>query len=139
MEQRYVEEATFEELKQKIEKICQENSLMCKFVNGDPIRLVIWPDMSMEGQLSMLDEPAGHTGHGSVLTILFADADVTYKITGGFVVSRQLLGKLLSTAQKLHYMYLWAFYRQTLLARRVAAADRSAAQNAVQPALESAT
>ena len=64
MEQRYVEEAAFEELQRKIEKICRENSLMCKFVNGDPIRLVIWPDMSMEGQLSMLDEPAGHTGHG---------------------------------------------------------------------------
>ena len=123
MEQRYVEESAFEGLQRKIEKICRENSLMCKFVNGDPIRLVIWPDMSMEGQLSMLDEPAGHTGHGSVLTILFADADVTYKITGGFVVSRQLLGKLLSTAQKLHYMYLWAFYRQTLHARRVAAQD----------------
>lgn len=123
MEQRYVEEATFEELKQKIEKICQENSLMCKFVDGDPIRLVIWPDMSMEGQLSMLDEPAGHTGHGSVLTILFDDADVTYKITGGFVIDRQLLSKLLTNARKMHYMYLWAFYRQTLHARRVAAQD----------------
>lgn len=103
MEQRYVEEAAFEELQRKIEKICRENSLMCKFVNGDPIRLVIWPDMSMEGQLSMLDEPAGHTGHGSVLTILFADADVTYKVSGGFVVSQQLLGRLLSNARKLHY------------------------------------
>lgn len=123
MEQRYVEEATFEELKQKIEKICQKNSLMCKFVAGDPIRLVIWPDMSMEGQLSMLDEPAGHTGHGSVLTILFADADVTYKISGDLVISRKLLSKLLTNAQKLHYMYLWAFYRQTLHARRVAAQD----------------
>lgn len=123
MEQRYVEEAAFEELQRKIEKICQENSLMCKFVNGDPIRLVIWPDMSMEGQLSMLDEPAGHTGHGSVLTILFADADVTYKISGDLVISRKLLSKLLTNAQKLHYMYLWAFYRQTLHARRVAAQD----------------
>lgn len=130
MEQRYVEEAAFEELQRKIEKICRENSLMCKFVNGDPIRLVIWPDMSMEGQLSMLDEPAGHTGHGSVLTILFADADVTYKISGGFVVSRQLLSKLLSNARKLHYMYLWAFYRQTVHARRLAAADHGAGQSA---------
>ena len=139
MEQRYVEEAAFEELQRKIEKICRENSLMCKFVNGDPIRQVIWPDMSMEGQLSMLDEPAGHTGHGSVLTILLADADVTYKVSGGFVVSQQLLGRLLSNARKLHYMYLWTFYRQTLHARRVAAADLHAAQDAAQPALNSAT
>ena len=34
MEPRYIEEATLDELKTKIEKICQENSLMCKFVNG---------------------------------------------------------------------------------------------------------
>ena len=139
MEQRYVEEAAFEELQRKIEKICRENSLMCKFVNGDPIRLVIWPDMSMEGQLSMLDEPSCHTGYGSVLTILFADADVTYKISGDLVISRKLLSKLLTNAQKLHYMYLWAFYRQTLHARRVAAADLHAAQDAAQPALDSAT
>lgn len=130
MEQRYVEEAAFEELQRKIEKICRENSLMCKFVNGDPIRLVIWPDMSMDGQLSMLDEPAGHTGYGSVLTILFADADVTYKVSGGFVVSQQLLGRLLNNARKLHYMYLWAFYRQTVHARRLAAADHDAGQPA---------
>lgn len=101
----------------------RKNSLMCKFVDGDPIRLVIWPDMSMEGQLSMLDNPAGYTGHGSVLTILFDDADVTYKITGGFVIDRQLLSKLLTNARKMHYMYLWAFYRQTLHARQVADQD----------------
>lgn len=70
MEQRYVEEAAFEELKQKIEKICQENSLLCKLTTSDPIKLVVWPDMSMEG-----------------------------------------------------HMYLWAFYRHTLHARRVAAQD----------------
>lgn len=123
MAPRYIEEATFEDSMHKIEKLCKENNLLCKLVTGDPVKLVIWPDMSMEGQLSMLDEPAGHTGHGSVLTILFADADVTYKISGDLVISRKLLSKLLTNAQKLHYMYLWAFYRQTLHARRVAAQD----------------
>ena len=123
MEPRYIEEATLDELKTKIEKICQENSLLCKLTTSDPIKLVVWPDMSMEGQMSMLDNPAGHNGHGSALTIIFADADVTYKISGDLVISRKLLSKLLTNAQKLHYMYLWAFYRQTLHARRVAAQD----------------
>lgn len=131
--ERYIEETAFEDTQRKIEQICRENSLACKLVTSDPIKLVIWPDASMEGQISMLDEPAGHNGHGSVLTILFADADVTYKISGGFVVSRQLLGKLLSNARKLHYLYLWMFYRKTVHARRLAAADQA---GGAQAALE---
>lgn len=131
--ERYIEETAFEDTQRKIEQLCRENGLACKLVTTDPIKLVIWPDASMEGQISMLDEPAGHNGHGSVLTILFADADVTYKISGGFVVSRQLLGKLLSNARKLHYLYLWMFYRKTVHARLLAAADQA---GGAQAALE---
>lgn len=123
--ERYIEEAAFEDAQRKIEQLCRENGLACKLVTSDPIKLVIWPDASMEGQISMLDEPAGRNGQGSVLTILFADADVTYKISGGFVVSRRLLGKLLSNARKLHYLYLWMFYRKTVHARRSAYADQA--------------
>lgn len=129
----YIEADTLADLEDKLASICTEASLKCELVTGDPIKLFIRPDMSMEGQISMLDEPAGHNGQGSVLTILFADADVTYKISGGFVVSRQLLGKLLSNARKLHYLYLWMFYRKTVHARRLAAADQT---GGAQAALE---
>lgn len=131
--ERYIEETAFEDTQRKIEQICRENSLACKLVTSDPIKLVIWPDMSIEGQISMLDEPSGGNGPDSLLTIIFADADVTYKITGDFVISRQLLSKLLSNARKLHYLYLWMFYRKTVHARRLAAADQS---GGAQAALE---
>lgn len=131
--ERYIEEAAFEDTQRKIEQLCRENSLVCKLVTSDPIKLVIWPDMSIEGQISMLDEPSGGNGPDSLLTIIFADADVTYKITGDFVISRQLLSKLLSNARKLHYLYLWMFYRKTVHARRLAAADQS---GGAQAALE---
>lgn len=117
--ERYIEETAFEDTQRKIEQICRENSLACKLVTSDPIKLVIWPDASMEGQISMLDEPSGGNGPDSLLTIIFADADVTYKITGDFVISRQLLGKILNLARKIHYMQLWVFYRRELAARRM--------------------
>lgn len=139
MAPRYIEEATFEDSMHKIEKLCKENNLLCKLVTGDPVKLVIWPDMSMDGQISMLDNPAGHNGHGSVLSIIFADAGETLKTSGEFVMDIQLLKKFLSNAEKMHRMYMWSFYRQTLNARRLAAADLHAAQDAAQPVLNSAT
>ena len=129
----YIEADTLAELEDKLASICTEASLKCELVTGDPIKLFIMPDMSMDGQISMLDEPSGGNGPDSLLTIIFADADVTYKITGDFVISRQLLSKLLSNARKLHYLYLWMFYRKTVHARRLAAADQS---GGAQAALE---
>lgn len=115
----YIEADTLADLEDKLASICTEASLKCELVTGDPIKLFIMPDMSMDGQISMLDEPSGGNGPDSLLTIIFADADVTYKITGDFVISRQLLGKILNLARKIHYMQLWVFYRRELAARRM--------------------
>lgn len=112
----------------KLEDACKEKHLSCQLVTRDPIRIVIQPDMTMEGQISMLDSPAGYNGKDGSLTIFFADAGVEYKFTGGFSISRQLLSKLLNAAQKIHYMYLWVFFRDEMERRKQAAKPASAGE-----------
>ena len=124
----YMEKDKLDTLCQKLENTCEENHLSYKLVTRDPIGIVIRPDMTMEGQITMLDNPTGYNGKDSSLTIFFADAGVEYKFTGGFSISKQLLNKLLNMAQKIHYMYLWVFFRQELERRKQAAKPASAGE-----------
>ena len=117
----YMEKDKLDTLCQKLENTCEENHLSYKLVTRDPIGIVIRPDMTMEGQITMLDNPTGYNGKDSSLTIFFADAGVEYKFTGGFSISKQLLNKLLNMAQKIHYMYLWVFFRDEMERRKQAA------------------
>ena len=124
----YMEKDKLDTLRQKLENTCEENHLSYKLVTRDPIGIVIRPDMTMEGQISMLDNPAGYNGKDSSLTIFFADAGVEYKFTGGFSISKQLLSKLLNAAQKIHYMYLWVFFRDEMERRKQAAKSAPAGE-----------
>lgn len=131
----YMEKDKPDTLCQKLENTCEENHLSYKLVTRDPIGIVIRPDMTMEGQITMLDNPTGYNGKDSSLTIFFADAGVEYKFTGGFSISKQLLNKLLNMAQKIHYMYLWVFFRDEM-ERRKQAAKPAPAGEAEFPAAE---
>lgn len=131
----YMEKDKLDTLCQKLENTCEENHLSYKLVTRDPIGIVIQPDMTMEGQITMLDNPTGYNGKDSSLTIFFADAGVEYKFTGGFSISKQLLSKLLNAAQKIHYMYLWVFFRDEM-ERRKQAAKPASAEEAGFPAAE---
>lgn len=124
----YMEKDKLDTLCQKLENTCEENHLSYKLVTRDPIGIVIRPDMTMEGQITMLDNPTGYNGKDSSLTIFFADAGVEYKFTGGFSISKQLLSKLLNAAQKIHYMYLWVFFRDEMERRKQAAKPASAGE-----------
>ena len=124
----YMEKDKLDTLCQKLENTCEENHLSYKLVTRGPIGIVISPDMTMEGQITMLDNPTGYNGKDSSLTIFFADAGVEYKFTGGFSISKQLLSKLLNAAQKIHYMYLWVFFRDEMERRKQAAKPASAGE-----------
>ena len=124
----YMEKDKLDTLCQKLENTCEENHLSYKLVTRDPIGIVISPDMTMEGQITMLDNPTGYNGKDSSLTIFFADAGVEYKFTGGFSISKQLLSKLLNAAQKIHYMYLWVFFRDEMERRKQVAKPASAGE-----------
>lgn len=131
----YMEKDELDKLCQKLENTCEENRLSYKLVTRDPIGIVISPDMTMEGQITMLDNPTGYNGKDSSLTIFFADAGVEYKFTGGFSISKQLLSKPLNAAQKIHYMYLWVFFRDEM-ERRKQAAKPAPAEETEFPAAE---
>ena len=124
----YMEKDKLDALCQKLENTCEENHLSYKLVTRDPIGIVIRPDMTMEGQITMLDNPTGYNGKDSSLTIIFADAGVEYKFAGGFSISKQLLNKPLNMAQKVHYMYLWVFFRDEMERRKQAAKSAPAGE-----------
>ncbi len=124
----YMEKDKLDTLCQKLENTCEENHLSYKLVTRDPIGIVIRPDMTMEGQITMLDNPTGYNGKDSSLTIFFADAGVEYKFTGEFSISKQLLSKLLNAARKIHYMYLWVFFRDEMERRKQAAKSAPAGE-----------
>ncbi len=104
-----LEKDELDSLCQKFENVCQENHLTYRLVTKDPISIVIQPDMTMDSQICMLDNAAGYNGKGSSLTFIFVDADVSFKTTGDFVISKQLHNKLLNMSKKIHYMYPWTF------------------------------
>ena len=61
----YMEKDKPDTLCQKLENTCEENHLSYKLVTRDPIGIVISPDMTMEGQITMLDNPTGYNGKDS--------------------------------------------------------------------------
>lgn len=124
----YMEKDKLDTLCQKLENTCEENHLSYKLVTRDPIGIVIRPDMTMEGRITMQDNPTGYNGKDSSLTIFFADAEVEYKFTGGFSISKQLLNKPLNMAQKIHYMYLRVFFRDEMERRKQAAKPATAGE-----------
>ena len=114
----YLERDELDRLYGKLEDACKEKHLSCQLVTRDPIRIVIQPDMTMEGQISMLDSPAGYNGKDGALEIVFVNTEPILKPHGTFVISKKFQDKLLNMARKIHYMYLWVFFRDEMERRR---------------------
>lgn len=124
----YLERDELDRLYGKLEDACKEKHLSCQLVTRDPIRIVIQPDMTMEGQISMLDSPAGYNGKDSALEIVFVNTEPILKPHGTSVISKKFQDKLLNMAQKIHYMYLWVFFRDEMERRKQAAKPASAGE-----------
>ena len=107
----------YTELKEKLYKTCNENSLTYTINNkGYPFLLIIKPMGGMDAQQTMLegmDDP-GETGYISPdasLVFAYRDGNLTYKISETFTISDKLFNKIKGLFQKLHYMWMQYFYR----------------------------
>ena len=86
----------YTELKEKLYKTCNENSLTCTINNkGYPFLLIIKPMGGMDAQQTMLegmDDP-GETGYISPdasLVFAYRDGNLNYKISETFTISDKL-------------------------------------------------
>ena len=73
----YIEHDQLDAQLKKLENVCAENGFTYKFLRDKyPVRIIITPDGTMDGQMSMLDNPVGYNTKGSALAFVFVDGDV---------------------------------------------------------------
>ena len=111
----YIEQDKLDALLAKLDNTCAENNLIFSFRNKSyPVRIVIAPDGSMDGQISMLDNPVGCNSKDASRAFVFVDGGIQEKTTGEFTLSDTLISKLKNMAKKIHYTWLQVFHRDTL-------------------------
>lgn len=105
----------------KLGELCKDNGFQYRFEKDRyPIRIVITPDGSMDGQMSMLDNPVGHNSLGAALEFVFADGDLYLNPKGGGLsLTKSLQNKLRGIAEKIYFCYLQCFFIDTLQARKM--------------------
>lgn len=108
-----------EALQNKFSNICDENALTYRFHRDSyPIRLVVRPDASPGGQLSML-ENAGQSDTGFIsedasITFEYKDGALKHQMVGRFDLTDALFSKLKALFTKMHYLWLQHFNREVI-------------------------
>lgn len=121
----------------KLEDTCLDHNLAHKERFGVyPVTITISTDGSMDGQIGMLDNPAGVNTFGDSLTLVFEDATMYHKPgkNGGLSLDDELLKKICGLAKKIYSAYLQVYYIDSLqrnqLQRDVEKSLTEAAQDA---------
>lgn len=102
----YIEHDQLDAQLKKLENVCAENGFTYKFLRDKyPVRIIITPDGTMDGQMSMLDNPVGYNTKGSALAFVFVDGDVYLNPgkEGGLSLSKRLQNKLRTIAEKVYF------------------------------------
>lgn len=90
----YIEHDQLDAQLKKLENVCDENGFTYKFLRDKyPVRIIISPDTSMDGQISMLDNPVGYNSRDCSISFVFNDGDLTedFGKGGGLVIKDSLL------------------------------------------------
>ena len=130
----YIEHDQLDAQLKKLENVCAENGFTYKFLRDKyPVRIIITPDGTMDGQMSMLDNPVGYNTKGSALAFVFVDGDVYLNPgkEGGLSLSKRLQNKLRTIAEKVYFNYLKVFFIDTLEAKKMADKEIFILKNAV--------
>lgn len=105
------------ELLKKLDDTCLGHNLTHKERFGVyPVTITISTDGSMDGQIGMLDNPAGVNTLGDSLTLVFEDATMYHKPgkTGGLSLDDELLKEICGLAKKIYSAYLQVYYIDSL-------------------------
>ena len=132
----HIEHDQLDALLVKLENTCEENSFTYKFLRDSyPVRIVIAPDGSMDGQISMLDNPVGYNSQGCSLSFVFQDGDVYFKPgkDGGLSMNKRLQNKLRTLAEKIHAKWMQVFFIDSIEARSLAGDDTHAHDPEFEP------
>lgn len=106
----------------KLDDTCLDHNLTHKERFGVyPVTITISTDGSMDGQIGMLDNPAGVNTVGDSLTLVFEDATMYHKPgkAGGLSLDDALLKKICGLAKKIYSAYLQVYYISSLQRERL--------------------
>lgn len=102
--------------KEKLSGICDENNLTCSIQQKYPFLLTIKPTGGTDAQQTMMEgmDNGGETGYiSSDASLVFAyrDGVLTYKISETWTIGDALFNKLKNTFKKLHLYWMMHFFR----------------------------
>lgn len=108
-----------EALQNKLGNICDENALTYGFHRETyPILLVIRPDESPAGQLSMLENAGqcdtGYISQDASIVFKMVGGDLEYQMSEKFEISEALFNKVKVLFKKMHYLWLQHFHCEVI-------------------------
>lgn len=104
-------------LKEKLQGICDENSLTYNIQNrAYPFLMIIKPLGGVDAQQTMLEGMEDATGAGYIspdasLVFAYRDGDLSYKISETWTISENLFNKLKNLFKKMNFMWMQHFFR----------------------------
>ena len=108
---------TYGVLKEKLQGICEENSLTYTIQNQKyPFLMIIKPLGGVDAQQTMLEGMEDTTGTGYIspdasLVFAYKDGDLSYKISETWTISESLFNKLKNLFKKMHALWMRYFFR----------------------------
>lgn len=108
----------YEAQKKKMDGLCEEHDLTYRFrKEAYPITLTVSPIQGVGVQMSMLEETDGedYISPGASLTLIFADGELTSKVSGGtFTISKTLRTKIENIFLKMVAFWQQYFFRDVM-------------------------
>lgn len=112
------EVSKYEAQKKKMDGLCEEHDLTYRFrKEAYPITLTVSPIQGVGVQMSMLEETDGenYISPGASLTLIFADGELTSKVSGGtFTISKTLRTKIENIFLKMCSFWQQYFFRDVM-------------------------
>lgn len=106
----------YNQQKEKLSGICDENNLTFSIQNAYPFLLTIKPAGGMDAQQTMMEEmdsgaDTGYISSDASLVFAYRDGVLTYKTSETWTIGDALFNKIKNNYKKLHLYWLMHFFR----------------------------
>ncbi len=106
----------YSEAAEKLESLLAENNLVFTFHRqAYPIYMTVSPDTDVSAQMELYT-----TGEDDVsardakLSFIFQDGDIIVRTDSRLIIPDALMSKIKGFAKKMHYLYLQAYFRESM-------------------------
>lgn len=106
----------YNQQKEKLSGICDENNLTMSIQNKHPFLLTIKPAGGMDAQQTMMEDmdsgaDTGYISSDASLVFAYRDGVLTYKTSETWTIGDALFNKIKNNFKKLHLYWLMHFFR----------------------------